>query len=212
MTGVSIAAIVEGHGECEAVPILIRRIASQIDPGFTPRILPPQRIPASTLRKGGELEHAVELAARKLQGHGGILVLLDADWEGACPAIDGPALLDRVKKTRSDLPISVVLAKQEFEAWFLAAAESLRGKRSLPQDLTAPPDPESIRDAKGWLRRQMPGQRTYTETEDQAALTAIFDMDAARTADSFDKCFREIMGLLRQLRQQHGTDDRTGSS
>jgi len=27
MTEVKIAAIVEGHGECEAVPILIRRIA-----------------------------------------------------------------------------------------------------------------------------------------------------------------------------------------
>ena len=37
MTEVRIAAIVEGHGECEAVPILIRRIAETIDPGFVPR-------------------------------------------------------------------------------------------------------------------------------------------------------------------------------
>lgn len=210
MTGVSIAAIVEGHGEEEAVPVLIRRIAALIDPGFVPIIPHPIRIPASKLKRQGELERAVEFAARKLQFPGGILILLDCD--DACPAIDGPALLDRAKTVRNDLPISVVLAKKEFETWFLAAAESLRGKRGLSGDLTPPPDPESIRGAKGWLRHQMPRQRTYTETEDQAALTAIFDMDAARTADSFDKCFREIMGLLQQLRQQNGSDDRTGSS
>ena len=35
---------------------------------------------------------------------------------------------------------------------------------------------------------------------DQAALTQIFDMAAARRADSFDKCYREITGLLNRLR------------
>ena len=41
MTEVRIAAIVEGHGECEAVPILIRRIAQTIDPAFVPKIIIP---------------------------------------------------------------------------------------------------------------------------------------------------------------------------
>jgi len=72
MTEVRIAAIVEGHGECEAVPILIRRIAETIDPGFVPRVLPPLRVPASRLLKEGEMERSVDLAARKLQGRGGL--------------------------------------------------------------------------------------------------------------------------------------------
>ena len=42
----------------------------------------------------------------------------------------------------------VFLAKKEFEAWFLAAAESLRGQQGLPLDLTSPHYPENIRGAK----------------------------------------------------------------
>ena len=95
MTEVRIAAIVEGHGECEAVPILIRRIAETIDPGFVPRVLPPLRVPASRLLKEGEMERSVDLAARKLQGRGGIVIIVDCDWENGCPAEDGPALLQR---------------------------------------------------------------------------------------------------------------------
>src|SRR5438128_12140896 len=120
---VRIAAIVEGHGECEAVPILIRRIARNLDPELTPLVYPVLRVPSARLVKQGEIERSIELAARKNSGHGGILVLLDCD--DGCPAEEGPRLLQRATKARPDLPVSVVLAKREFEAWFLAAAESL---------------------------------------------------------------------------------------
>ncbi|MBI4558797.1 MAG: DUF4276 family protein [Candidatus Hydrogenedentes bacterium] len=197
---VRIAPIVEGDGECEAVPILVRRIASEIDPRFVPLILRPYPAPTTRLLKTGEIERAVETAGRKLQGQGGILVIVDCDHKNGCPAIDAPALLTRAKRARKDLPISVVLAKREFEAWFLAAAESLRGKRGLPEDLSSPPNPEDIRGAKEWLSAKMSPGQGYAETTDQAALTALFDMKAARRADSFDKCYREIRGLLCLLR------------
>jgi len=97
------------------------------------------------------------------------------------------------------MEISVVLAKKEYEAWFIAAAQSLRGKCGLPQDLVGAPDPEIVRGAKEWLSRHMPRNRRYAETTDQAALTSVFDMQAARRADSFDKCYREIVRLLTVL-------------
>jgi hypothetical protein len=199
MKEMKIAAIVEGHGECEAVPILIRRIAQIIDPGFVPKIFPPIRVPASRLMKEGEMERSVELAARKLQGQGGIIVVLDCDWENGCPAMDGPAMLKRAMHVRPDLPITVILAKREFEAWFLASAESLRGKHGLPNDLESPADPEDIRGAKEWLSDKMTPGRSYAETTDQPAFAAIFDMSLARRADSFDKCYRAIEGILKQL-------------
>lgn len=194
---VRLAAIVEGDGECEAVPILVRRIALTLDPTLSPLVHPVIRVPASRLVKQGEIERAIELAARKNAGRGGILVLLDRD--DGCPALDGPALLKRAATARPDLPVSVVLAKREFEAWFLAAAESLRGQRGLPDDLTGPPDPEAIRGAKEWLEDKMRHGRGYAESSDQPALTAIFDLNAARRADSFDKCHREIVRLLSLL-------------
>lgn len=85
MNAIRIAAIVEGHGETQAVPLLLRRLATLIDPSFVPEVLPPLRIPASSLLRHGEIERAVELASRKLGGHGGIFVLVDCDWEGGCP-------------------------------------------------------------------------------------------------------------------------------
>jgi hypothetical protein len=194
-----IASIVEGHGECEAVPILVRRIARTLDPSLVPVVDPVLRVPASRLVQQGEIERAIELAARKNAGQGGIFVLLDCD--DGCPAEQGPALLQRALKARSDLPVSVVFAKREFEAWFLAAAESLRGQRGLPADLTGPPDPEAVRGAKEWLQDRMPRGRSYAESSDQPALTAVFDMNAARRAGSFDKCHREISRLLQLLRR-----------
>lgn len=199
MGEVRIAAIVEGYGECEAVPILIRRIAQTIDPGFVPKVLPPLRVPGSRIMKEGEMERSVDLAARKLQGQGGILVVLDCDWDNGCPAIDGPALLNRALEVRKDLPIAVILAKREFEAWFLAAAESLRGKHGLPNDLQSPAGPEDIRGAKEWLSDKMPPGQSYAETTDQPAFASIFDMNLARRADSFDKCYREIERMLKEL-------------
>jgi len=189
-----IACIVEGHGEVEAVPILLRRIGETLDPPVYPEIKPPIRTPASKLLKEGELERAVELAALKSGPGGAIFVLLDCD--DGCPAELGPRILERAINTRRDRPIAVVLAKKEYEAWFLAGALSLRGRRGLAVDLEPPSNPESIRDAKGWLTHHMPANTSYTETTDQPALTAVFDMRAARTADSFDKCYRDVVELL----------------
>ena len=199
MMDVRIIPVVEGVGECDAVPVLIRRIALDIDPGFVPHILSPLRVPAAKLKKPEELDRTIKLAALKLQGAGGIFILVDCD--DGCPAKEGPALLEMAQKVRPDMKISVVLAKKEYEAWFIAASESLRNKRSLPDTLSSPPNPEEIRGAKEWLSRQMPPGVRYSETSDQAALTAVFDMDAARSADSFNKCYREIHAMLSSLRQ-----------
>jgi hypothetical protein len=192
-----IAVIVEGDGEVEAVPVLLRRYAVLL--GYSGNLRTSVfRQPASRLVKPGELERVVELAARKLGGTGGILILLDS--EDGCPAQDGPALLARVRHARSDLPSGVILAHREFEAWFLGAASSLAGRRALPMDLCSHPNPESVRACKEWLSRKMPMGRAYNEVEDQPALTAIFDMDLARAAcPSFDKCDREIRSLFAKL-------------
>ena len=64
-----------------------------------------------------------------------------------------------------------------------------------------PPEPESIRDAKGWLSKYHLGGRSYKETIDQAALTAVFDIDAARAAPSFDKLYRDMSWLLHESTQ-----------
>ena len=194
---VRIGCVVEGHGECEAVPILIRRIAYRLDPGLDVQVPHPVRIPKSKLLKPGELERAVQLAAMLVEAEGGILVILDSDDD--CPATLAPNLLTRARTARGDLPSAVVVPNKGFESWFLAAARSLRGYKGLPEDLEAPPQPEAIRGAKEWLnQRVITG--AYSANVDQASLASVFDLELARLAPSFDKCYREVVRLLETLR------------
>ena len=191
---VQICCIVEGYGEVEAVPILIRRIAESLYPGVhvvTPR---PIRVSRHKVVKAGELEQVVKLATLNIGGQGAIFILLDGDDD--CPAHLGPELRLRALQVRENLPIMVVLAKHEFESWFLAAAESIRGRRGLKSDLEPPNNPEAIHGAKEWLSARMKGDRMYSPRLDQPGLTAHFNIEQARRADSFDKCYRDIVRLL----------------
>jgi hypothetical protein len=194
---INVACIVEGHGDQEAVPILVRRIAERALPQLTVRVPPALRIPKSKLLKTGEIERAVDLAARKAGRSGAVLVVVDSDED--CPAQMGPQLLRRAQLARPDVPVAVILAKREFEAWFLAACESLRGKRGLAQELHAPTDPEAIRGAKEWLSRHMSAGFRYSEALDQPALAACLDLDQARRAPSFDKLYRDVRRALAQF-------------
>lgn len=187
-----VGLIVEGHGEVASVPILLRRILQELAPTLKPLVLPPHRVSRGQLVKEEGLQRAIEFMARKVGDGGRILVLLDADDD--LPCVLGPRLLTEARNHRPDRDISVVVAKREYEAWFLAAAESLRGRRGLPDELAPPPAPEEIRDAKGWLSQRMADG--YSETVDQPALTSLFDLTAARRADSFDRLFREVGRLF----------------
>lgn len=191
-TSVPIVCIVEGEGEVQAVPILLRRLAEETRPAYWIDVPYPIRVPRDKLLKDGQLERYFEMAASQ-SALGGVLILIDAeDAAEGCPATLGPSILKRVAFVRNDVPALVVIAKTEFEAWFLASAESLRGQRRLRGDLVAPAEPESIRGAKEWLQDRRVDRRRYSETLDQPALTAKFDLQAARRAPAFDRFYKRF--------------------
>ena len=190
----TIAAIVEGDGEVEAVPVLIRRIGTVVSPLVPPEVLRPIRVRRQRIVKEGELERYVCLAASRAGDGGRIAIVLDAN--GDCPAELAPIILQRARAARPDMRIEAILAKREYEAWFISAIESIAGIRGIHPDVSAPTAPESIRGAKEWLQDRMRG--SYRPTADQAALTAQFDMALARDrSPSFDKMWRATAALLR---------------
>ncbi len=197
---IELASIVEGDGDVEALPVLLRRLALTRQRLVYPTIHRPIRFPRTKLHKAGELERYCELAARKTRRRGAVLVLFDSDDD--CPKHLAPQLVDRVQKAILEVPCAVVLANREFEAWFLAAAQSIAGQRALAANLTRPVDPESVRGAKDWLSNHMTGHGTYSETVDQAALAGLFDLDEARRSRSFDKLCREFDRLLNLLTER----------
>ncbi len=194
----NVGCIVEGYGEVKAVPVLLDRFRAKLPPDVYLEIQRPWRENRNRLVKPGELERIVEAVARRLQAPRAIFILIDADKD--CPATLGPELLERATKARSDIPIGVVLAKCEFEAWFLASVESLHGHCEIESPEPFGRDPEGIRGAKQALRQYMRGNRSYSETVDQAELTRHFDLNLARgRSDSFDKCCREIERLFTMI-------------
>lgn len=194
MSIVRIAPLVEGDGEVEAVPALARRIIAHIDPGVTSEVRRGFRHPSGSLRRAGGLERAINAVAVISPDHH-VLVLIDSDDD--CPKELGQELATRARTARPDLRVSVVLAHREFEAWFLAGAESLAGKRNLPEDLKPPVAPEGIRGAKEWLSERMQGTRIYRPTQDQAALTSLLDINLARERSrSFRKLWSELEGIV----------------
>lgn len=188
----NIACIVEGHGEVSSLPVLIRRVLSEKKPGFNFQVIRPIRCHRSQILKDPELGRALGLAALHVGAAGAILILFDSDDD--CPRDLGPQTLKRAQDLRNDQIIKVVLPKREFESWFLAAATSLAGKKGLPANLTVPDNSEDIRGAKEWLKAQgIP----YSETVDQPAFSAIFDIgEAEANSDSFRKFTRDIVAMV----------------
>ena len=189
----NIQPIVEGHGEVKAVPVLLRRLrdeaqAWQIDIGR------PIRCSRGQLVQQAQLEQAVNLARRQ-PGCDAILIMFDGDKD--CPAELGPRVHRWATVAAGDMPCEVVLPHREYEAWFLAAIESLRGVRGVRSDATPHPDPEAPRGAKEQLEARMDTGKSYLERTHQPAFSAQFSMDAAHArCRSFRKLTKSFGDLL----------------
>ncbi len=196
MKQLRVAAIVEGHGECAAVRLLLTRIWQELLGGECIDVLQPIRQKRHKLAKQNELGKAVQLAAMKLAVAPGvlmpsaILILVDADEDLPCRL--APELLGWAKTARSDVDTICIIANVAYETWFIAAAESLRDYLNLPGVEEIPVAPEQQRLGKGWIKRHFKGAK-YSETQDQPSMTAKMDMAMCRSrSPSFDKLCREL--------------------
>jgi len=189
-----IAPIVEGQGEVEALPILLRRISQHANATSRLQVNQPIRVKSgSFINKEEYFSKYVGMAATKAaQSRGTVLILLDCDDE--CPAVIGPALLARASAIRGDVSYLVVLAHREFESWFIASVASLAGQFGLPMALDVPADIEGIRDAKGWLGKRM--SVSYDPVTHQHQFARICDLGEAQRSPSFKRLYCKIRDLV----------------
>ncbi len=189
-----IVPIVEGHGEVSALPTLLYRLAGAAGYRGLLRVNPPIRVKATAFLQPDHSDFRKHMALARAKAHPHGLVLLLFDCEDACPAMVGPELLARARTECPGAAIVVVRAYREFETWFLAAADSLRELGYLRHDATPPADPETIRDAKGWLDHNLKGG--YDPVTHQQDLARDFDLAAARRVASFDRFYRRVAGYF----------------
>jgi hypothetical protein len=164
-----IQPIVEGKGEEAAVPLLLRRLRDEAQ-AWSLEIARPHRRPRTQLVKRDSLQTAVRLAALD-RNCVAILILFDADDD--CPKELAPTLENWAREAAGEIPCAVVMANREYESWFLASIETMRGKSAILADATSHSSPESPRNAKGELDLRMPHGDSYSPTVDQASLTAL---------------------------------------
>ena len=162
----------------------------------------PIRRPRHRLVREAGVRQAVRLALAQ-PDRGAVLVLLDGDAD--CPAELGPTVQAWATAAAGDVPCRVVLAHREYEAWFLAAIESLRGRRAVKSDADPHPAPESPRGAKEQLESACGAAPSYLETVDQPAFSAVFSLSSAyRRSRSFRKLADSFANLVRDMGHEVG--------
>jgi hypothetical protein len=197
MTGKRLVLLVEGHGDVEAVPILVKRLLVEYS-AFDAVLLDSKPLRVGEYSKVsrcnfGEWQRFLKVAAKR-KDCGGCLLLLDGDSQtkvdGApfCAWRAARRLAEEARKVGGGtlFSVAIVFACMEFESWLIAGAESLagrsfsRGRRELPDAIEPlPPNPElNPRDAKGWFKKRV--MNGYNPARDQGELTRLVDVDLIR--------------------------------
>jgi|HubBroStandDraft_6_1064221.scaffolds.fasta_scaffold219101_2 hypothetical protein len=190
--------VVEGHGEQEA----IRNLATKLwaDLGLPPVVWAPPIRGTDVKTQAGVLR-----SCELLRSHGDCdraLLLRDADDTDDCPATSGPETAAWVAAAKLPFPVAVVLARREYEAWFLACLPAIAGREirpgvAIPAGTVFEGDPEEKRDAKGALTEHYPRGKAYRPSTDQLVLTRMLDfaMLRARNVRAFGTLERALRFL-----------------
>ena len=195
-----IVPIVEGPGDMEAAPVLLRKILSEHLRSFDIAVARPKKAGGrSALDRVGGVERFIEYAAIT-PDCGAILVLVDADDD--CATEWARQISVRCNHLGINVPIAIVCAVREYEVWFLASLDSIRGNPirgsvSFMEDAVYEGDIEALSGVKEWIGHQLPPGRAYKETTDQPSMTALIDVPLAH-ANS--RSFRRLCHAVEELR------------
>jgi hypothetical protein len=183
----------EGKGERHAVPKLVSRllVEHKHDTWF---------VDGDARRLGGlpvllsRPQGTIDFIRRKNPD----AALLLYDLDDGCPKEEVQKAAALIRVANLPFPVAIVLAKCEYEAWMLASIESVSAADPrLPEGLTCDVDPESIRDAKGWLTARLPDGISYKPTFDQTRYTSAIDVAlAAERSRSFRRLCHAVDELV----------------
>lgn len=194
-------ALVEGHGEREAVGNLISRLWQDLELPplvWTRPIRSPNLHQETGVRKGAEIVRAKPDAAA-------LLLLRDEDDD--CPRDQGPITAHWLSTLNLPFPAAAVLMYREYETLFLPCVHLMAGNElqdplgtrrpGLLPDARFDGDPQSIRGVKEWLSKRFAPHRRYKPTLDQLPMTRMIDFPTLREAKL--PCFETLERALRFL-------------
>ncbi|HWE91249.1 MAG TPA: hypothetical protein VG317_17445 [Pseudonocardiaceae bacterium] len=173
-----IGLVVEGPGDREAVPVLLRRYLELhgVYGDLLGKPIPCNGRGRATVANGIE-GYAATAAARP--GCRAVLVILDSDDDAVCKL--GPELEQRVKRVVG-VPVVIVLAEKCYEDWLYASAETLQIGINV-----------HIPDRRGQVAIRMAMGTKYIKPVWQPKLTHRVDLKLARQrSHSLNRLFEKF--------------------
>lgn len=195
--------ILEGAGDKEAAPQLIRNLAYAheiFDLSIVPDPIRRQNIPK--LRSPGELEKFITYGLMK--DGDSLLILLDCDE--LCAKDEVHAFTERVRKQNLTKKVGFAFFKSEYESLFISCLDLIA--EQYPEyewnldDWNIEDDHEEIVGAKGYISGRMKTNKSYKPTRDQVKFTSALDFDRLREKS---RSFRHLESTLLWLTGR--TDD-----
>ena len=182
--------VVEGPGDESAVPVLLRRLLVEVIGCNYSRVAWPYKLPHSQMTQEHRCKHHLTISQLDTSvDH--VLLFMDSD-DDCCRDLHAQITAwgrDVIYRTRFD----VICIEREYEAWLLAGITSLRGIHGISDVAVPPHNLNRIRDAKGRITALMPHGVTYSETADQASLTAAVDLaSVSASSTSFSRLVTKL--------------------
>ena len=171
-----IVPIVEGPGEVEAVPALLWRLLTEME-RYDIQVGDAQNAHGcGNLTVPGGVEKFVGNAWTK-RDCGAVLILMDAEEQ--CAMQLATDFSKRIRAMGVRFPVATVIAKCEFEAWFLASLETMTGERfgnrqGLPVGLSYPGEVEQESRGQGLDHEAIAG-RAYLQGNPGSSCHDPFD-------------------------------------
>lgn len=187
--------VVEGEGDFDAFPILLRNILYSHSLFGIQVLNPPHKrgdLVKIKNRFNEYFQDAIKYGAA-------VIWVTDFDVDGcSCVAETQSEMRSLANNIRPSWPIEFVFMVKEYETLFLADPNATRKVLGqISQSKAFPANPETVRDAKGWLINAMPQGFAYKSTVHQAKITAALNFDVLRTASpSFAHLERAVLRLV----------------
>lgn len=203
-----VIAIVEGDGEVEAVPVLLNRWFHQR--GLANEIGTPKAAISAYSRNNlkKDLERYIRIALTAKPA--AIVVVIDSDSDPDGPDNLRTNLYNRATKVAEGVPVSIVVAVECYEAWFMASIELLQKAHPglIKPKVKAPARAEAIEtiiDCKDRFERML--IRKYVETKHQPQLSESLPFEG----EALDRMPPSYKRLLTELERLTGLHRRSAS-
>lgn len=195
-----ILLVLEGYGDVQAAPVLVRRVLGELH-GIFPSTIETHRRGGLAHLRANDWAHFRRFLLTAFTEHMPVLWMVDND-NGICAR----TLLQEMYRHAQSVGIQQRLAfcfwYREYETMFLYDPEGVSRKLSI-QNFSVPEEPDNLRASKEFISRAMPSGYAYKETINQSQLSAVIDLALVR---SRYKSFQHLERALRWLASDNTPD------